>query len=142
MSELIVPSQEKSLRSRVNTAIATARDDSSLLESLRQILSITRIPDSVKISLEEHPALILIECHGESIRIRSQSLEGRLLTELHKGKAAKGHLIEKLWPKLCALEQSSSDSIDNRLHRLVSRLNKKLPDLVQFDGIHYQLLTK
>jgi tetratricopeptide (TPR) repeat protein len=66
--------------------------------------------------------------------LRGASLEGALVRLLTKGSASKARLIETLWP-----ESSELETLDHRLHQLVSRLNRKIPGLVIFDGHHYRL---
>lgn len=66
--------------------------------------------------------------------IKLVSLEGRLLRLLIQQKATKNLLIETLWPM-----QSDSQLLDNRLHRMISRLNKKLDNVISYDGKYYSL---
>jgi hypothetical protein len=76
-----------------------------------------------------------IECaeSGAQAVLKPSSMEGRLIRMLLQEKASKSLLIETFWP-----EQSCATLLDNRLHRMIFRLNKKA-DLVQFDGKHYRL---
>lgn len=67
------------------------------------------------------------------IRLKPSGMEARLLKILMKEKVTKSYLIEIFWP-----EKSEIGYLDNRLHRLISRLNQKA-DLVQFDGKRYGL---
>ncbi|MCB0422592.1 MAG: hypothetical protein KDD61_16440 [Bdellovibrionales bacterium] len=75
---------------------------------------------------------------GLSLQIKPKSLEGRLIHLLvsHK-ELSKAILCEQLWPEFCDSEQ-----LDNRLHRLISRMNKKIKNLIQFDGQKYFLTQK
>ncbi len=66
--------------------------------------------------------------------IKTQSLEGKLLAILNQGRCPKKALIARLWP-----EQSPVGLLDNRLHRLISRLNKKLQGMIEFDGEAYRM---
>ena len=68
------------------------------------------------------------------LEIKPSSLEGRLIRILCQEKASKTLLIETLWPS-----QSETSLMDNRLHRMISRLNKKLGELIDFDGKYYRL---
>jgi hypothetical protein len=66
---------------------------------------------------------------------RAESLEGKLVRLLAQSKMSKHLLIEALWP-----EHVSVHHIDNRLHRLIGRINKKFGvKLVVFDGNFYRL---
>ncbi|OFZ21047.1 MAG: hypothetical protein A2X94_06865 [Bdellovibrionales bacterium GWB1_55_8] len=68
------------------------------------------------------------------IQLKPASLEGRLVQMLTRNKATKNLLIESFWPG-----QSDRQLLDNRLHRMISRLNKKLSNLIEFDGKSYRL---
>lgn len=75
--------------------------------------------------------------HGKrdvDLVIRPQCLEGKMLSLLTLGAESKISLCEKLWP-----EYSDVEHLDNRLHRLVCRLNKKLRGSIHFDGRVYRL---
>lgn len=72
--------------------------------------------------------------HPGRTDIKPQSLEGKLLQILTQGRCEKIMLIERLWP-----EDFSQGQLDNRLHRLISRLNKKLQGLIEFDGQAYRM---
>ncbi|HAR41048.1 MAG TPA: hypothetical protein DCS07_00175 [Bdellovibrionales bacterium] len=61
-------------------------------------------------------------------------MEGRLIKMLNQEKSTKSLLIETIWPG-----QSNLELLDNRLHRMISRLNKKLDDGIEFDGKYYRL---
>lgn len=67
-------------------------------------------------------------------RIKVASLEGRLLQQLMRVPAPKQVLIEALWPEVAARE-----ALDDRFHRLLSRLNGKLGSLIVYDGLLYRL---
>ncbi len=70
-------------------------------------------------------------------RIKTRGLEGRLLALLRTGKHSRNLLIERLWP-----EEFGQTLLDNRLHRLISRVNKKVVQAVQFDGSSYSINTQ
>lgn len=72
-----------------------------------------------------------------SLVIKPASLEGRLIRILAQEKATKNFLIEALWP-----QQSEVHLVDNRLHRMISRLNKKLNNSILYDGKYYSLHKK
>lgn len=74
---------------------------------------------------------------SKTINIKLASLEGRLLKMLSQERATKNLLIETLWP-----EQNEAHLLDNRLHRLISRLNKKIDESVIYDGKYYTLQIK
>jgi tetratricopeptide (TPR) repeat protein len=67
-------------------------------------------------------------------KIKTKSLEGRLLLLLCKGRASKNLLGEALWP-----EHSETAYLDHRLHQLISRVNRKYGELIEFDGTMYRL---
>jgi tetratricopeptide (TPR) repeat protein len=67
-------------------------------------------------------------------QIKVDSLEGRLVSVLHSGQKSKELLCTSLWP-----ENSDSLLVENRLHRLISRLNKKIPKLVNLKSGRYTL---
>lgn len=71
---------------------------------------------------------------SKTINIKLSSLEGKLLKLLTQNKSTKNFLIETLWP-----EQNEVHLLDNRLHRLISRLNKKVDESVVYDGKYYSL---
>jgi hypothetical protein len=73
-----------------------------------------------------------------SFSIKLSSLEGRLLKILIKSKTSKATLIDSLWP-----EDAAVISIDNRLHQMLTRLNKKFGfKAIDFDGSFYVLKIK
>ncbi len=69
--------------------------------------------------------------------ILPRSLEGLLLNCLIHQKCSKSLLCEVLWPSHCNVYH-----LDNRLHKLISRLNKKFVPIIQFDGRFYFLNGK
>jgi len=71
------------------------------------------------------------------IRLKPGSLEGKLIKALAHGKASKAQLCEMLWPQEC-----DRLLLDNRLHRLVSRTNRKLSNLIRFDGSQYSVTER
>ncbi len=73
----------------------------------------------------------------EVIKFKQASLEFKLLQSIHKGPISKELLCERLWP-----EYSQIHLLDNRLHRLISRLNKKTNGLIEFKNgsYHFSLL--
>lgn len=77
----------------------------------------------------------IVNNEGKEIAIVKQgSLEGQILRILLEGSCSKQLLVERLWPESC-----DAHVLDNRLHRLVSRTNKKTGDIITFDGSRYQL---
>ena len=68
------------------------------------------------------------------ITLKANSREGLLLRALARGPQTKSVLIEQLWPEYAHLE-----TLDNRFHRLISRMNKKIPEMIRFDGSRYNL---
>ncbi|MEK6578638.1 MAG: hypothetical protein AABZ55_05375 [Bdellovibrionota bacterium] len=72
---------------------------------------------------------------GRTIPVQHNNLEGKLIQLLIQSGSSKTLICEKLWPESCSVGH-----LDNRLHRLVSRLNTKSGmSLVQFDGKLYHL---
>ncbi len=71
---------------------------------------------------------------GTHYSIKVASLEGKLLRALMRGRSSKALLSEILWP-----EQYQVRAMDDRFHRLVSRINKKLGNVIAFDGQFYRL---
>jgi hypothetical protein len=72
---------------------------------------------------------------ASGLDLRSESLEGKLIRLLMQSRASKSLLIEALWP-----EHVSVHHIDNRLHRMIGRINKKFGvKLIAFDGHFYRL---
>ena len=70
-----------------------------------------------------------------TIPVQHNNLEGKLIQLLIQSGSSKTLICEKLWPESCSVGH-----LDNRLHRLVSRLNTKSGmSLVQFDGKLYHL---
>ena len=65
---------------------------------------------------------------------RLGNLEKLLCRSLKSGPKSKHDLIETLWPEL-AMHQT----LDNRLHRLISRTNKKLEGKIEYDGLKYSM---
>lgn len=77
----------------------------------------------------------LLYDRGENSKpLKAKSLEGRLIQLLTSNGQSKPVLCEQIWPEHCETEH-----LDNRLHRLVSRINQKWPGLIQFDGQNYSL---
>jgi len=66
--------------------------------------------------------------------LKPSSLEARLLKLLMQERSSKQLLIEALWPS-----QGETQLLDNRFHRMISRLNRKLKGGIEFDGKHYHL---
>jgi tetratricopeptide (TPR) repeat protein len=81
-------------------------------------------------------SLIYRSDNDESVLpLRRDSIEGKLIRLLSQAKMSKHLLIEALWP-----EHVSIHHIDNRLHRLVTRVNKKFGGkFIVFDGQFYSL---
>jgi DNA-binding SARP family transcriptional activator len=59
-------------------------------------------------------------------------MEGRVLRLLTEQPRSKAYLCEVLWPEEC-----ENTALDNRLHRVISRLNKRVPGLIVLrDGVY------
>lgn len=71
---------------------------------------------------------------GREVRIKAGGLEGTLLSILSRGPVDKHTLCESLWPEACRTE-----NLNDRFHRLISRLNKKL-NVIEYDGASYRLV--
>ncbi len=71
---------------------------------------------------------------GNQYFLKADSLEAKLLSLLAESRRSKELLCTSLWP-----EYAESAHIENRLHRLISRLNKKIPQLIQWTGGYYSL---
>lgn len=67
-------------------------------------------------------------------KIKAQSLEGQLLRLLMDEPRSKSQICESLWP----LEMETV-LLDDRFHQLVQRVNRKIKNLVIFDGYLYKL---
>jgi tetratricopeptide (TPR) repeat protein len=67
-------------------------------------------------------------------KIKAQSLEGQLLRLLMDEPRSKSQICESLWP----LEMETA-FLDDRFHQLIQRVNRKLKDLILFDGHLYKL---
>ncbi len=93
----------------------------------------TEIPQS-EIQWNFATGEITDETGARRCRVKTGSLEGRLLAILANGKITKRLMGERLWP-----EYSETAQIDNRVHRLISRLNHKTKNIVAFDGQFYHL---
>lgn len=74
---------------------------------------------------------------NEQLMIKKGGLEEMLLLLLEQGPQSKNLLCERLWP-----EVSDPEHLDNRLHRLISRLNKKIPGLIIYKKRRYSLSSK
>jgi tetratricopeptide (TPR) repeat protein len=60
------------------------------------------------------------------------TMEGRVLRLLTEQPRSKAYLCEVLWPEEC-----ENTALDNRLHRVISRLNKRVPGLIVLrDGVY------
>ena len=70
----------------------------------------------------------------QEFTLKRRGLEAQLLNLLAGGGCSKALICERLWPEACLVE-----TLDNRLHRLVSRINKKFENIVGFDGTQYYL---
>jgi len=76
----------------------------------------------------------LKSAEGEIFTLKAKSHEVRLLELLLTNGACTKYLIcESLWPELM-----DTLSLDNRFYRLVSRLNKRISGLIEFDGQRYK----
>jgi hypothetical protein len=62
------------------------------------------------------------------------SLEHRLVASLAQGPISKALLSERLWPSFSNLRL-----LDNRLHRLISRVNKKIGGVISCRAGQYSL---
>ncbi|MGZ3774844.1 MAG: hypothetical protein ACXVCY_06520 [Pseudobdellovibrionaceae bacterium] len=93
--------------------------------------------------MDEEDSLIIKEIDDDSIEIvfnktshvmKKSVLEFKLIENLAIGPHPKSLLCEKLWP-----EYSDIEHLDNRLHRLVSRINKKIDGLILYEDKRYKL---
>ncbi len=91
-------------------------------------------PLEINYSWKQKSGKLQDPCSKKLINIQPRSLEGRLLNCLIHQKCSKSLLCEVLWPDHCNVYH-----LDNRLHKLISRLNKKSVPLIQFDGKFYFL---
>lgn len=66
--------------------------------------------------------------------IRSDSLEARVLLLLQQKPSSRYLLTEILWPEL-----ASTESLEDRFHRMMSRLKKKVPHLIVYKNNVYAL---
>lgn len=69
--------------------------------------------------------------------LKVDSLEGRLVSVLAEGNKSKEMLCNSLWP-----ENAATMHVENRLHRLISRVNKKIPKLVVLNSGRYTLAKR
>lgn len=74
---------------------------------------------------------------GKKAILKPASLEGKLIEMLSHSRSSKQLISERLWP-----EHSELFVLDNRLHRLVSRVNKKFCGIIGFDGFYYSLAQR
>lgn len=72
-----------------------------------------------------------LKINSENIKIKLSSKEGSLLRILMQNKRSKSSICEMLWP-----EQAETLTLDNRLHKLLSRLNKKIELVIYKDGFY------
>ena len=73
----------------------------------------------------------------QTVPFREGGKEALLLQYLMNQPASKNALIEFLWP-----EAGDSWTLENRLHKLISRLNQKVPSLIIYDGRVYRCALK
>lgn len=66
---------------------------------------------------------------GKEILVKRDSIEGRLLQFLLKGRRTKAELYSLLWP-----EQADSLLVVDRLNKVISRLRTKAPDLLRVEA--------
>lgn len=71
---------------------------------------------------------------GSRKRLYDKGFEAKLLSMLLKSSHKRSLLCEKLWP-----EYAESAQLDNRLHRLISRVNHKFNDIISYQNGSYQL---
>jgi hypothetical protein len=101
------------------------------------ILKTEKFNENIQLIWTQKTGHIVGPLFTQSIIIKPASFEGRLIRLLTQERATKNFLIEALWPL-----QSEVQLLDNRLHRLISRLNKKLNDQIVYDGKYYTLQIK
>ena len=67
-------------------------------------------------------------------RIKPDSKEGFLLQMLQASPRHKNEICEVLWPEFCDVAQQ-----DQKFHRLLSRIQSKVNDLIEYNGGFYKL---
>jgi tetratricopeptide (TPR) repeat protein len=77
---------------------------------------------------------LYIKLKDQCLALRRHCLESKLIEILKQGPQSKALICEKLWP-----EYSDTHHLDNRLHRLISRINKKVDGLVLYSSKTYKL---
>lgn len=77
---------------------------------------------------------VQIQFNGKVLSIKKNVLEFKLIEILASGPHSKNLICEKLWP-----EYSEVHHLDNRLHRLISRVNKKIDGLILYSDKSYKL---
>lgn len=79
---------------------------------------------------------VLLTASGEA-SVRRDSIEGRLLQILLKGRRSRADLCSLLWP-----EQADSSQVIDRLSKVIARLRAKDPQIIKFENNSYFLGTK
>jgi tetratricopeptide (TPR) repeat protein len=77
---------------------------------------------------------LYVQLNNTRLALKRYCLESKLIEILKSGPQSKLLICEKLWP-----EYSDTHHLDNRLHRLVSRINKKIEGLVLYSAKTYKL---
>lgn len=82
----------------------------------------------------DHEDSVEIQFKGKTLSLKKNMLEYKLIEMLAVGPHPKSLICEKLWP-----EYSDVQHLDNRLHRLISRMNKKSEGLITYSEKLYKL---
>jgi tetratricopeptide (TPR) repeat protein len=114
--------------SKVNNTNPTSSEDPSNQNSL----IVSQPIDKIEIQNEGQKIHILF--NNKKISLKRNCLETKLIETLQKGPQTKNLICEKLWPAY-----SETYHLDNRLHRLISRINKKINGLILYSARTYRL---
>lgn len=87
-----------------------------------------------KLVLIDKDDSVQIQFNGKILALKKNVLEFKLIEILASGPHSKNLICEKLWP-----EYSDVHHLDNRLHRLISRVNKKIDGLILYSDKSYKL---
>lgn len=121
---VIIPSWQRRYESRLPDSKETQANSSAFTDKATQLS---------KMSFWQNDSRT-IEIQKNKIQLSKNSLEGRLISILLKGKATKFLLSESLWPEL-----ADTKVLDHRLHQLINRIKGKIGARINFDGQFYSL---
>lgn len=91
---------------------------------------------SFKLAWDISTGLFRSSSGEELFKLRNNSLEHKLLFSLINKPCSKTLLIEMLYPG-----NESQELVNNRLHKLISRVNKRFPNIVLYRNSQYCLST-